>query len=184
MTEPSSTAPPSLPFGLRWGIKSSFVEYIRRMPDGQGRLGAGAVPVGSLEVLYPPERGELHTLDDGSIERSWTFRGEVRFSGHFGMLVVRVAAPALTVRDGMAELSVADPSAQEGGERLPLVTLRLDPQPAPDGIELWHGTDVRLTAAGTGLFNDVYPEGEPFESLTVTLPVVPPSGSAMPSSAT
>jgi hypothetical protein len=184
MTQPSPTAPPGLPFGLRWGIKSSFVEYIRRMPDGQGRLGDGAVPVGLVEILYPPERGELHTMDDGSIERSWIFRGQVRFSGHFGMLVVRVAAPALTVRDGRAELTVADPSATETGARLALVTLRLDPRPAPDGIELWQGTDVRLTAAGTGLFNDVYPEGEPFEPLTVLLPVLPPSGSARPPAAT
>jgi hypothetical protein len=27
-----------------------------------------------------------------------------------------------------------------------------------------------LTAAGSGVFNDVYPPGEPFETLTVTVP--------------
>jgi hypothetical protein len=170
MTDSLTAAPPKLGFGLRWGIKQSFVAYVRRMPDGSGWVGDGAVPLESDEVLYAPERAEWGPTADGGFQRSWTFRGDVRFSGHAGMLFVRVASPVLTVLDGAAELTVVDPSGEPGSDRLQLVTLRLDPLPAPEGIELWRGTDVRLTEAGTGLFNDVYPHGEPFEPLTVVLP--------------
>jgi hypothetical protein len=172
MTEPSSAAPPELPFGLRWGIKHSFIDYVRRMPDGKGWVGDGAMPIGSHEILYAPEGAEWGPTADGTVERSWTFRGDVRFSGHAGMLFVQVASPILTVLDGAAQLTVANPPGTDGPDRLPLVTLRLDREPAPEGIEVWRGTDVRLTEAGTALFNDVYPPGEPFEPLTVVLPVL------------
>jgi hypothetical protein len=170
MTEPSTTAPPEFPYGLRWGIKRSFIDYVRRMPDGRGWVGDGATPLGSHEIVYAPEAAEP---GDGGGARSWTFRGDVRFSGHAGMLFVQVAAPILTLLDGLdgtARLTVATPAGSAGPERLPLVTLRLRREPAPDGIEVWSGKDVRLTESGTALFDDVYPAGEPFDPLTVRLP--------------
>lgn len=172
MNEPQAAAPPRPPFGLRWGIKRSFLDYIRRMPDGQGSLADGARAVGEDEILFAPAALQLGSDPDGTATRTWSFRGEVRFSGHFGMLALRLGSPALTVRGSTAELTIA--GAPEDGEdgRLPLVTLDLVQQPAPDGIEIWHGTEVRLTAVATPLFNGTYPEGEPFEPLTVTLPVL------------
>jgi hypothetical protein len=172
MTEPSSAAPPEVPFGLRWGIKKSFIDYVRRMPDGKGWVGDGAMPMGSHEILYAPDGAGRRPLDDGTVERFWTFRGDVRFSGHAGMLFVQVASPVLTEVEGVAQLTVVNPDGTDGPERLSLVTLRLDRGPAPDGFELWNGTDVRLTEAGTALFNDVYPPGEQLEPLTVVLPVL------------
>jgi hypothetical protein len=174
MIEPSTTAPPEFPLGLRWGIKSSFIDYVRRMPDGRGWVGDGATPIGSHEIVYAPEVADRGAAEDGGGARSWTFRGDVRFSGHAGMLFVQVAAPVLTLLDGVdgaARLTVANPAGPAGPERLPLVTLRLSREPAPDGIEVWSGTDVRLTESGTALFDDVYPAGEPFEPLSVRLPV-------------
>ncbi len=153
-------------FGLRWGIKRSFVDYVRRMPDGKGWVGDGALPVGTHEVLYGSDVAGRRTAADGAEERFWAFRGDVRFSGHAGMLAVRLAAPVLTLRDGAGDLTVAG----FGDERLTLVTLRLTAQPAPEGTQLWHGEDVRLTEAGTELFNEVYAPGEPFEQMTLVLP--------------
>jgi hypothetical protein len=176
VTAPSSDPPPELRAGLRWGIKTSFVDYVRRMPDGKGWLGEGAVPVGPYEVLFPPLEVGSRTMDDGTVERFWAFRGDVRFSGHAGMLFVQVASPVLTEIDGAARLTVADPAAPDGPEGLHLVTLRLAREPGPHGYELWRGTDVRLTEAGTALFNDVYPAGEPLEPLTVLLPVLDGEG--------
>jgi hypothetical protein len=176
MSEPSSVTPPELAFGLRWGIKGSFVEYVRRMPDGKGWVGDGAVPISEHEILYAPERAGWRPTTEGDGERFWAFRGDVRFSGHAGMLFVRVAAPVLTVRGVAAELTVAAPSDADRAERIPLVTLHLEQQPAPEGVELWQGTEVRLTKAGTELFDDVYPSGESFEPLTVTMPVLDGNG--------
>jgi len=173
MSGPSSTGSPEPVFGMRWGIKGSFIDYVRRMPDGKGWLGKGAVPVSEHEILFAlKETGTRPTTASG-MERFWAFGGEVRFSGHFGMLYVSLAAPELTRSEARTELTVVAPfSKTEKLERLPLVTLRLEEQPAPDGVQGWHGTDVRLTEAGAGLFNDVYAPGEPFEPLTVTLPAL------------
>ncbi|MEX5637582.1 HtaA domain-containing protein [Parafrankia sp. FMc2] len=173
MPDASSADSPEAVFGMRWGIKGSFIDYVRQTPDGKGWLGDGAVPVGEYEILFAlKETGARPTTASGT-ERVWAFSGEARFSGHFGMLYVSLAAPELTRRDGSTELTVVAPFSGTGElERLPLVTLRLEQQPAPDGIERWRGTDVRLTEAGAGLFNDVYPPGEPFEPLTVMLPAL------------
>ena len=171
---PGEPGPGHLPFGLLWGIKRSFVAYVRRMPDGQGSIHDGAVPLGEDTILFPvgePVDEPLAGASAGAPDHTWAFRGDVRFRGHGGMLFVRVAAPLITVRGDTAELSIEDPYARAGADRVPLVTLRLEPGPAPEGAAVWLGSDVRLTEAGSELFNDVYPAGEPFEQLSVVLPL-------------
>lgn len=178
MTEQPPGAPtpgPStgeVPFGLLWGIKRSFIAYVRRMPDGQGSIHDGAVPLGEDTILFPavPDAGTGAGAHRTSAEHVWAFRGDVRFRGHGGMLFVRVAAPLITVRGDTAELSIEDPYARAGADRVPLVTLRLEAGPAPEDAAVWLGSDVRLTEAGSALFNDVYQPGEPFEQLSVILP--------------
>lgn len=173
MSVPSTADSPPLAFGLRWGIKRSFIQYVQRMPDGRGWVGYGAQPYSEDEILFAPETAGRRTNSEGQTEMFWTFRGEVRFSGHFGFLFVRVASPELILRDGTATVLVAAPdSGTESPEQLPLATLRLQRRPAPTGAEIWQGTDVRLTEAGVEFFGGVYPPGEDLEPLTVTLPGV------------
>ncbi|MFW6772804.1 HtaA domain-containing protein [Nocardioides sp. CPCC 205120] len=181
-------APPPAPaHGLRWGIKTSFVEYVRRTPGGTGSVADGAVPVSPTEILFAlaPEPPAPAELPEGTT-RAWAFRGDVRFAGHGGMMFVRVAHPWL-VLDGTgtgagdgATLSIEDPYATAGAPRVPLVTMTLAARPSPeaeaDGVELWTAADVRLTPAGAELFNGVYPAGEPFEPVTVVVP----AGSGQP----
>lgn len=170
MTEQPPDAPGDVPFGLLWGIKRSFIAYVRRMPDGQGSIHDGAVPLGEDTILFPPLPDSAPAAEGTGPDRVWAFRGDVRFRGHGGMLFVRVAAPLITVRGDAAELSIEDPYARADADRVPLVTLRLEPGPAPEGAAVWLGSDVRLTEAGAVLFNDVYQPGEPFEQLSVILP--------------
>ena len=158
--------------GLRWGIKASFLKYVQTVTDGRGWMGAGAFPASENEFVFPPIQTGIRTREDGATDRFWAFDGDVRFTGHSGMLFVRIALPVLILRDGGAELTVAGQSEEESAERLPLVTLLLEEEPAPEGFERWSGTDVRLTQAGAALFNDVYPAGELFDPLTLTLPVL------------
>ena len=122
------------PYGLRWAIKRSFVDYLRRMPDGRAVVGAGAFSLGD-EIVFPPEAAGRRTAPDGTAERYWTFLGDVRFSGHFGMLSVQFAAPRIDLRGDRGELSIAD-----GEARLSLVTLRVAPGPADEEVERWAGT--------------------------------------------
>jgi hypothetical protein len=156
--------------GLRWAVKRSFIDYVRRMSDGRASAADGATPVGTHDLLFAPRATAARELPGGAVERVWEFHGDVRFAGHFGMLFVRVAAPWITLLGEQAVLTVDDPYDREGAERLALVTLTLQPQPAPDGFETWSGTSVRLTPDGVSLFNDVYAAGEPFEDLTLTVP--------------
>jgi hypothetical protein len=172
VTEHFAGAPSEPTMGLRWAIKTSFVEYVQRLPDGRGSVGEGAVPVRGNEVVFPPVQSGIRPTEHGAADRFWAFGGDIRFTGHFGMLFVRIAFPVLTVRDGRAELTVAGQTEEEPAERVPLVTLSLKATPASEGIEMWSGTDVRLTQGGVALFNDVYPAGEAFDPLTLTLPTL------------
>ncbi|ONH31642.1 HtaA domain-containing protein [Pseudofrankia asymbiotica] len=175
-TEPPATtpspdaAPKGLVHGLRWGLKRSFIDYVRRMPDGRGSVGDGAVPVGSGDLFYQHDAARSTDGSSGG-PRVWAFRGDVRFSGHFGMLFVRVANPWLEIDGSTAVLSIEDPGARDDAPRVRLVTATLQHLGDRDGTELWGSDDVALTAEGVAIFNDVYAEGEPFEPLMVQLPV-------------
>ncbi|WP_345568039.1 HtaA domain-containing protein [Streptomyces plumbiresistens] len=150
---------------LRWAIKRSFVDYVFRMPDGGGWVTDGATATEDNELVYEWVRSEA-TADGGFL---WAFRGDVRFSGHAGLLFVRVADPWLSVLGDQATLSVVDPISEDGG-RLDLVTVQLAPVETSGDGTTWAGDPVSLTAAGVGLFNDVYVEGELFAPLMVHLP--------------
>ncbi|GAB3071917.1 HtaA domain-containing protein [Nocardioides zeae] len=161
--------------GLRWGIKASFIDYVRRMPGGQGTIADGAVPVGTAEVLFTLDPTPPVGTSPGTT-RAWAFAGDVRFAGHGGMMFVRLALPRLEVAPGgSARLTIEDPHQRPDAPRIPLVDLTLVQHPSPeaaaDGVELWASDDVRLTAEGVALFNDVYAAGEPFEPLTVVVPI-------------
>jgi len=153
--------------GLRWGIKSSFVQYIVRMPDGKGSVSHGAMPTESNEFLYE-WAPSTETTQAGDADHVWQFRGDVRFAGHHGMLFVRIADPWMAVRGERATLSVRHPYERDG-PRMDLVTLDVAPVPSSGG-RVWNGTNVRLTEDGVELFGDVYQLGEPFDPLTITMP--------------
>lgn len=162
-------APAALPpHGLRWAIKHSFVGYVSRMPDGRGYISGGAGATETNEFVFPLAEEGAPASDDGAV-RTFAFGGSITFTGHFGLLYVQIAQPRITVREGEAELTVADPESKEGG-RLPLATLALTGPVAEDGNERWEATDVRLTPQGVELFGDVYQAGEPLEPLAVIVP--------------
>ncbi|MFC9059216.1 HtaA domain-containing protein [Streptomyces sp. NPDC057074] len=155
------------PTGLLWTVKSSFLRYVATMADGRCSVTDGADVVPSDDGGPGRFRFALDGVEtEGSVVTA-RFRGDVRFSGHHGMLFVRIADPVLAFDDsGRGQLSVTD---AEGTERLPLVELTLNA--AGDGR--WHGTEARLTEAGSDMFGGVYPEHEPFDDLTLDLPAHP-----------
>lgn len=154
--------------GLHWGIKGSFMDYIAAMPDSRATAIDGATPTSSDVLVFEPAIPTPPKPEDADLVLG--FRGDVRFSGHAGLLFVRIADPWITVRRGRGVLTILDPYQPDTTPRLPLAHLTLVPQPAPDGMRIWLGQDVRLTKEGTGLFNDVYPAGEPMEPLAVFFP--------------
>lgn len=160
MTEESNEEPALPTHCLRWGIKSSFLGYVGRMPDGKAYLGGGAAANERNELFFP-----LTSAENGT----FAFGGTVTFTGHFGMLYVQVAEPAIVVRDGEAEMTVADPESKDG-KRVRLVTFALTGPSVEDDVERWAATEVVLAPEGVELFGEVYQAGEQFEPLTITVP--------------
>jgi hypothetical protein len=155
--------------GLRWALKRSFLEYIARAPGGRGSLGDGATATDLNEIVFQPDLVEPPESVQGGTFRA--FRGTATFSGHFGMLLVRIASPWITIHEMRGELTVLDPFQRQEGARLRLATFDIDNHTIVDGFERWTAAEVRLAPEARELFNDVYPAGEALEPLTITVPV-------------
>jgi hypothetical protein len=159
-----------LAHGLRWAIKRSFVQYVRGMPDGRGWVGNGALPIGTDEMFFSLDRDNSAPVGAGPASQVWAFAGDVRFTGHFGLLFVRIARPWLHVDGQTATMTVDDPHGDPAAPRVPLVTARLDTLEVRDGTTVCMGVQVRLAEAAVEVFNEVYPAGESFEDFVVQLP--------------
>jgi len=154
--------------GLRWALKRSFLDYIARAPGGRGSLSDGATATELKEIVFEPDLRNPPAPARGGTFRA--FRGTVTFSGHFGMLLVRIANPWITIQEEHGELTVLDPFQREGDARLRLATFDIDGHTIADGFEHWTAADVWLAPEGCMLFNDVYPAAEPLEPLTIIVP--------------
>jgi len=161
----------SLPLvGLRWALKRSFLDYIARAPGGRGSLGDGATATELNEIVFKPDQRDLPApAQDGTFR---AFCGTVTFSGHFGMLLVRIANPWITIQEEHGELTVLDPFQREGDARLRLASFDIEGHVIAGGFEHWSASDVRLAPEACTLFNDVYLPGEPLEPLKIVVPAV------------
>jgi hypothetical protein len=145
---------------LRWSIRASFLRYVAALPDARASVSDGARMTRDDPqlVVYPAD-------PDATTASTLAFRGDLRLSGHGGLLFVRLAGPRieLGIDGGTAVLSVEDPTSEDGtGPRLPLVTVTMTRTEAG-----WSGSDAALTADGVALFNHVYPAGAPFDPLEI-----------------
>ena len=166
-----------LPFDdpvLRWGIKRSFISYLSRLPDGSVSADAGASIVSGSYFQFAPDGGgpvgEAGSADPGTAEDPTPagvgtagirrFRGQVRLSGHHGMMSLFVADPWLEFDAEGAVLSVADPGQVPGsGARLELLQLAVPVGPDVAGTG-WTELPAQLAPAAVDLFNGQYAAGE------------------------
>lgn len=150
--------------GLAWGLKSSFLDYLGRMPGSQSvvRNGAGTMPTGEYYFELADDSG----FDRGSGLGIVKFRGEVRFAAHHGMLVVSIADPWVDFGADAVILSIVD-----GDARLPLAALSPVVPTVAGDIVTWSAMPSSLTAEGVEVFNDVYPADEPFDPVNIRIGV-------------
>lgn len=142
--------------GMRWGVKSSFVSYVARMPDGAMSVTGGAASTDDGYVF--PVR-DATDFDARTGSGTLRFEGDLRFRAHAGMLQVRLADPEVETTGNGAWLTVLDAA----GERIPLCHLGT-PHPADGGgIEI----PTALTVQGVPYFNDVYPEGTSLDPIVI-----------------
>jgi len=154
------------PLGLTWGIKRSFVRYLSSLPDAQVSATDGAEIIEGSLFHFTPDGG---SFDPGTRTGTLRFRGDVRLSGHYGMMFVQLLDPWIEFTADGAALTIGEPGDEN---RYALVTLQAAPDSPVDanGSLLWEGVQTALTAEGSQTFNDQYPAGQPMDPLFIRIP--------------
>ena len=75
---------------IRWGVRDSFVEYLRELPDSRIEASGGAIWTDDLAALFPV------TEQSGRLVRT---EGVVELSAHEGALAVRIDSPAMVASE-------------------------------------------------------------------------------------
>jgi hypothetical protein len=157
------------PAGLIWGIKRSFISYISRLPDGAVTAQEGAGIVDGSFFRFEPDGGSFDPSTESGVLK---FRGQVRLSGHYGMLSLFIADPWMEFTEGSGVLSIVDVDGWPNrSSRIPLLALP-STQPVSDGSGLvLSETRALLSPEGAGIFNDQYQAGTEMDPVSMDLPV-------------
>lgn len=137
--------------GLVWGIKASFLAYLKvhtrteqTMADGAGQLDSG-----EFYFTWSPEGGRLE------------FRGSVTFLAHGGLLWVPIVDPAIDESTGVLSIRTGD-----RGGRLPLMDLTMrEPHQAGELLS-WDSVATALRPEAVELFGGGYPAGTSFDPVS------------------
>lgn len=160
----------SLPAGLYWGVKRSFLRYIAMLPDGGYEASEGAALVDDAVFRFVPATDDAdEDVADGAVaeERIFRFRGSVLLQGHGRLLRVRIADPWFHFGPNGSRLSVCDPVRRsEDGARLVLAGVTASRSSAGD-VRCWTDLPVHLDAAGVSLFGGQYDAGEELSPVTI-----------------
>lgn len=149
---------------LRWGIKRSFISYLSRLPDGSVSADAGASIVSGSFFQFEPGGGGQGSLAAADVLK---FRGQVRLSGHHGMMSLLVADPWIEFTAGGAVLSIVDPQrGPDGSGRVALLRLAIAGAPGVPGTD-WTEVPARLAPGAVGLFNGQYAAGENMDAVSL-----------------
>ncbi len=141
-----------------WGVRRSFLEYVRRA--GGSVLLAGGVSGDELDLFrFPVAPGPDGTL---------VLDGALHFEAHQGALAVRLRALRLEPAGSALLLTTMHAAyRRETDERavlaeIPLVSVRLDEFGAATA------DDVLLTVDGSAAFGHNYPPGAPLDPIVLT----------------
>lgn len=141
--------------GLAWSVMSRFIDYIRAMGDGVIELTDGASELDG-RFMFP-----LGAFDREAGGEVYRFRGGVRFSGHYGMLDLRVEDPWIRLMDGGAVLSIRDVDSDDGRLELARGSASVESE--------WIDVALSLTAEGSELFFGRYARGQSLDVATITV---------------
>lgn len=162
---PANSAPgPLPPFGLSWGIKRSFIGYVNGLPDAAVSAVGGASFDEAGLFRFSVDRSDYDAVRGAGVLR---FRGDVRVSGHHGMMFVRLLDPWITFTGGLGILSIGT-GGNDGQERAAVASLRAgEPRRAADGSFVWVDVEVVITDEGSELFDGQYAAGQPMDPVSI-----------------
>ncbi len=158
---------------LTWGVSDSFRAYVTG-PIAKGSVSTTGVRDGGSAFTWSGGKGSFNT-DLGKGRTS--FGGTVSFTGHDGILDLRVSNPRVVV-DGSRGTLVVDvrSSDMEGttssSSGVAFASLDLSGRKSVSGSTItWSGAPATLTAAGARAFAGFYEAGTALSPVTVSFPV-------------
>jgi hypothetical protein len=162
---PATVSPDPLPpLGLSWGIKRSFIDYINGLPDASVSVVNGATVDETGLFRFAAENSDYDAVRGTGILR---FRGDVRLSGHHGMMFVRLLDPWIVFTGGRGILSIST-GDDVGQDRTAVASLRSGaPRQAADGSLIWADVEVAITDEGSELFDGQYASGQLMDPLFI-----------------
>ena len=163
---PAHAVPDPLPPpGLTWGIKRSFLDYIKDLPDGTVAASAGATVSGSGRFTFIPAGSDYDVHTGTGVLR---FRGDVRLAGHHGMLFVRLLDPWVQFSGDRGVLSIS--TGDGGQDRTPVGFVQAARPEAIGGCLVWRQIEVLNSPDGAELFDGQYAAGQPMDPLSMLVP--------------
>ncbi len=164
------TATPRSAGALRWGIRRSFVDYVRSLEDGEILLSGDAAELDDGRFEFPLRSAD--GMDPATGTGTLEFSGGVSLSGHFGMMALTVQDPSVEVGpDGATVTALID------GVRIPLADIDLTPAAGGGGVHA-EGIPARLSDDGAAAFHGQYAPGDALDPLALEVPVADPGETA------
>ncbi|WP_030151070.1 HtaA domain-containing protein [Oerskovia turbata] len=157
---------------LSWGVSDSFRAYIAG-PIAKGSVSTSGVKNGS-SFTWSGGKGSFNT-DLGKGRAS--FAGSVTFTGHDGILDLRVSNPRVQVDGSKGTLVVDVVSSDMQGNKstskgVAFASLNLSGKKSTSGSTItWSGAPATLTAAGAKAFAGFYEPGTALAPVTFSFPI-------------
>ncbi|GEK79148.1 HtaA domain-containing protein [Agrococcus baldri] len=148
-----------MPYVIRWGIKSSFREYIGSIEGAEEHVSDGASRLPDGTFVFPAA-DPAATMDSPELIRC---RGAAGFRAHDGLLDVALNEPWIEGSDGDLRLSIRR-SGTTSGLRVELARLARVEDMQSDTRWVF---DAVLAIGGVHVFDGVYPLGAELDRLVV-----------------
>lgn len=160
---------------LDWGVKTSFVNYIKS-PIASGTATAIAPATGTSPFSWTNGSGDL---DRDTRTGSVAFAGGVSFVGHGGELDMQLTNPTVEFAGSTTGMLYVDAKsvAYGGGfpgvdvTRMPFATLTLPAPTVVDNVATWTGVTGTMSAEALAMFGGLYNDAPAMDPLTISVPL-------------
>ncbi|QJW37956.1 HtaA domain-containing protein [Cellulosimicrobium protaetiae] len=158
---------------LSWGVSDRFRAYVTG-PIAKGSVSTSGVGDNGSAFTWSGGKGSFNT-DLGKGRAS--FGGSVSFSGHEGILDLRISNPRVVVNGSTGTLVVDVRSSDMEGNTsssngVAFASLDLSGKKATSGSTItWSGAPATLTAAGAKAFAGFYEAGTALSPVTFSFPI-------------
>ncbi|XCB29328.1 HtaA domain-containing protein [Arcanobacterium hippocoleae] len=158
---------------LSWALRSSFTSYLRG-PIAHGKWDLAGASWDGAQFSFPATGGLYNTATrTGKIYYS----GSVHFTGHNGVLDIRISSPALVINGNTASLYMNVSGSDMSGNKFSLgrvnfATVTFNGIKVTDSRLSFSGAAVRLTADGAKAFAGFYKAGEKLAPMSSSVALV------------